>query len=206
MKPRGELDPSPLAIPFTFPRIARVQALFTTRIGGAGQAGYAQGNLSYTVGDDPDQVRKNRRGLQLAWGYRELAEVNQVHGHSLVTADDGLSGLEALEADGLATQIEGRALCIKTADCQPLLLAHRLARQQGPVPSQRPETVLCRLRLAAQAGLCGQGAQPEPTAEPVRELCYGLGPRIRRLPNPSRTDHGPLASDPGPAAPGRSPL
>lgn len=76
--------------------------------------------------------RANRRSLLenlAAEGLAAWAELNQVHGDTLVFEPDAVSweAQPTADGDGLATSRPGLGLLIKTADCQPVLLAHRAA-------------------------------------------------------------------------------
>lgn len=114
------------AIPFAFPGVPGARAVFTTAQGGHGQGVYAQGNLSFTVGDDPETVRKNRRSLRDDLGFETWSSQHQVHGVDMTFDPEPRDTLEDSDekADGLATARPGQALVVKTADCQPVLLAH----------------------------------------------------------------------------------
>ncbi|WP_045218030.1 polyphenol oxidase family protein [Desulfonatronum thioautotrophicum] len=120
-------------IPFAFPGLPGVQAAFTTRLGGVGQPPHEQANLSWEVGDENARVLANRQILQRRLGFTHWFETRQVHGVEMVI-DPGPNDIgdvslrPALEADGSATTRPGLALVIKTADCQPVLLAHRNGR------------------------------------------------------------------------------
>jgi hypothetical protein len=119
-----------LTLPFAFPGIPGVRCLFTTRRGGGSLAPFAAANLSFDVGDDPDAVLANRRLLHRDAGFETWAENQQVHGDALRfdPPDSGLETPGEAEADGLATAEPGRALVVKTADCQPVMLADRKGR------------------------------------------------------------------------------
>ena len=100
---------------------------------------WAGGNISFNAGDDPAATCEARAALLSALRGRGLntwAEVRQVHGDAL--ADDpeapppnalpGFRMEDAPEADGMLTSTPGLGLLIKTADCQPVLLAHKSGR------------------------------------------------------------------------------
>ncbi len=102
-------------IPFAFPGLPRIHCIFSLR-----QAGDFA--LSATKAAD---LRKN---LFKTFDFSCWQEASQVHGCAMVF-DPPLYKKESCfsflpEADGLGTSIPGQALAIKTADCQPLFLAH----------------------------------------------------------------------------------
>lgn len=121
-------------IPFAFPGVPGVRCAFQTRDLGHSEGVYGSGNIAYTVGDAPLRVSSNRMELAGTLEIPQLAELQQVHGDTLVF-NPKPAPLERLveapalpEGDGMATDRPGLGLLIKTADCQPVLLAHREGR------------------------------------------------------------------------------
>jgi len=116
--------------PFLFPGVPGVGCAFTSRRGGVSEPPHDTANLSFEVGDDPSAVRANRRLLHDRLGLAGWCECRQVHGDA-IHFDPASADPEAepiLEGDGLATATPGMGLIVKTADCQPLILAHRAGR------------------------------------------------------------------------------
>lgn len=117
-------------LPFRFPGLERVHCAFQLRT--SSNTPLAGGNLSYSVGDDPGTVTANRRDLLAACGVTAFAELQQVHGDKIVfepqAVDASLRVEPTQSADGMAISRRGCALLIKTADCQPLLMAERSGR------------------------------------------------------------------------------
>ena len=110
-------------IPYRFPGLAGVRCAFQTRTGGAYRDA---ASASLATGVSAAATAAKRRALREALGLDGLAEVWQVHGDAMIfepaaVPEDSLPGQEA---DGLATSRPGLGLVIKTADCQPILLAH----------------------------------------------------------------------------------
>ncbi len=91
---------------------------FSTRRGGVSLAPFAELNLGFSVGDDPARVEANRTRFIAAGGFGPLAEVHQVHGATVVSADSA-----GAEADALFCAGPGVAVAVRTADCAPVLLA-----------------------------------------------------------------------------------
>ena len=104
-------------IPFAFPGLPNVGVAFTTAL---------TGNVSHAVGDDPRGVEASRAALRQELGFRSWHSLRQVHGVGMVfdAPASPVGEASSLEADGQATDKPGRALVVKTADCQPILLAH----------------------------------------------------------------------------------
>lgn len=114
-------------IPFVFPGLDKVSVVFSTREGGCCEAPFDGGNISYDVGDDPYNVRANRTELAATLGISHWHECIQVHGDVMHYDLEEGSPAETpvLKGDGLATTSAGHALVIKTADCQPIMIAHK---------------------------------------------------------------------------------
>lgn len=93
----------------------------TTRRGGQ-SFGRGDLNLSYGTGDDPENVKENRRLLHSAIGVSEhgVAALRQRHTADVIVADEGnwqaLVRCE-LEADGLVTGLRNRWLRVSIGDC-----------------------------------------------------------------------------------------
>ena len=113
-------------IPFAFPGLDNISCAFTTRIGGACQPPFEEGNLSFDVGDDPYAVRANRTALAASLGVTHWHESIQVHGDVIHFEPEPQSPEQPphIEGDGLTSAEKSHALVIKTADCQPILIAH----------------------------------------------------------------------------------
>lgn len=107
-------------IPFRFPGLPGVRCVFQTRMGGA----YRDGTANSLVQER--QRVAGRRALRDALEIDGFAEVYQVHGDDLIFEPAAVpeDALPMQEADGMATSCAGLGLVIKTADCQPILLAH----------------------------------------------------------------------------------
>lgn len=103
----------------------RLQHRIWTRHGGVSTGPYATLNLSFSVGDDPERVRQNRRLIREAMGLEELLSVGQIHGPNclILTGRRQLpQGQELPGIDILITDLPGIGLLIKQADCQAVIL------------------------------------------------------------------------------------
>ena len=113
--------------PFEFAGVPGVSCAFTSRKGGVSRPPHDSANISFDVGDDENAVRTNRRLIHDRLGLTGWAECIQVHGDEIRTdiAPFDPEDEATLEGDGMTTATPGVGLVIKTADCQPVLLAHR---------------------------------------------------------------------------------
>lgn len=106
-------------ISFQFPGLPNVRCLFTGR----------EHDLSC---HSSVAVVNRQLILEKSPGLEVLAEVRQVHGTTLVQEgtswQPGTQAMPILEADGMMTDKPGLGLLIKTADCQPILVAHNSGR------------------------------------------------------------------------------
>lgn len=113
----------------SFERAGGVTALFTTRMGGVSRGRYASMNMSFSNGDDRENVLRNFKILCRSAGldYRRLVFSHQTHTVNLrcVTEDDAGKGIvktrDYEDIDGLLTNVRGIGLVTQFADCVPLL-------------------------------------------------------------------------------------
>jgi YfiH family protein len=103
-----------------------VQHRFFTRRGGVSAGLYSSLNCGYGSGDEPDNVRENRRraAASLDLAATELLTVHQIHSTDVLTvADRRWTSPGAPKADAMVTDRPGVALGVLAADCAPVLLA-----------------------------------------------------------------------------------
>ena len=102
--------------------IPGVDAGFTLRTGGVSKPPYDSLNLAMHVGDDPNDVRENRRRLVEHAGLPEEPRwLKQVHGNRVVHASE--VERDVTEADAVWTDQPGQVCAVMAADCVPILLA-----------------------------------------------------------------------------------
>ena len=103
-----------------------VQHRFFTRRGGVSAGLYSSLNCGYGSGDQPDNVRENRRRAAAAFdlGESDLLTVHQFHSTDVLTvADQRWSSPGAPKADAMVTDRPGVVLGVLAADCAPVLFA-----------------------------------------------------------------------------------
>ena len=156
-----------------WPAPARVQAVFTTRLGGVSVGVFSGLNLGTHVEDDPACVAENRRQLreqlQLT---QEPVWMTQVHGTSVYPVREAAEAQPALppQADAAVTRLAGVPLTVMTADCLPVLFCDRA----GSVVATAH---------AGWRGLC-EGVLEQTVAAmgvPASEILAWLGPAIGPL-------------------------
>lgn len=122
---------------------ANVFCFTTTRTGGFSTGAYSSFNLAQHVGDEPEDVEKNRRTLsqylQAASAthfgsfkkqagdlsvnetlYKPLPFLTQVHSSNVLSADE--DDISSIPCDGVYSSQAEQALVILTADCLPIIL------------------------------------------------------------------------------------
>jgi len=123
----------------------RVRALVTTRNGGVslppfgtwrdGVDGAGGLNLGRKSGDDPAHVEASRTRLMKLIARDEAAWLSQVHGATVVSADDVLAatrrGEPLMQADASVTDRTGTVCVVMIADCMPVLLCDPQGRAVG---------------------------------------------------------------------------
>jgi YfiH family protein len=100
---------------------------FCTRRGGVSEGPFASLNMSKKEGDDDANIRKNWDIVAATFGVASgnFFQVHQVHGDRILTIDDAGTqdfGPGDLKYDAIVTHRPGLALCVKTADCVPVLM------------------------------------------------------------------------------------
>ena len=95
---------------------------FTKSTGGLSTGAFLSLNLAQHVGDNPEDVRKNRATLEREIGH-PIQYMNQVHGDRIALIEEVTDELPT--ADALVTGIPGITLAVMVADCIPLLLKSR---------------------------------------------------------------------------------
>lgn len=105
-----------------------VEHLFTTKEGGVSKGDYATMNVSFTRGDEREDVLENYRRIAGIFGV-ELSDIvvsHQTHTTNVkrVTKEDGGKGVvserDYENVDGLITNDKNLVLCTMYADCVPL--------------------------------------------------------------------------------------
>ncbi len=114
----------------TFPKLDAAGVIhgFSTRMGGVSKGHLSSMNLSFSRGDDPENVKENYRRIGEAIGFdsKDLVLSSQIHETTirLVTKKDRGDGIlrETMQGiDALVTADEGVPLSTSFADCVPLI-------------------------------------------------------------------------------------
>ncbi|MGC1853761.1 MAG: peptidoglycan editing factor PgeF [Candidatus Aquirickettsiella sp.] len=97
-----------------------IKAYTTTRMGGFSQAPYNSLNTAMHVGDNLDDVSKNRQLLQKNLHLKKpIIWLEQVHGNIPISADLPIA---SPRADAIYSKTTQTVCAVQTADCIPLLV------------------------------------------------------------------------------------
>lgn len=120
---------------------AGVRFAFTDRFGGASTAPHGELNLG-GAGEDAGVIAENFRRVATEFGVRPEAvvRVSQVHGRDVhvVRPGDELPAVPMPRADALVTTRTDVVLCVRAADCLPVLMADPDRGVIGAAHSGRP--------------------------------------------------------------------
>ncbi len=115
-----------------WPALDRVKAYTSLRFNGHSKLPFADFNLCFKVGDDPDAVTANRQQLMQELELKRApAWLNQVHGTTAINADT-ISN-ETPDADASYTSTPGVVCTILTADCLPIFLCNEQGNQVAAI-------------------------------------------------------------------------
>jgi polyphenol oxidase len=117
-----------------------VRFAFTDRFGGVSQPPYAELNLGSARGDEAGAIAENFRRVASAFEVEPGAviRISQVHGRDVHVVRPGAELPAAVpSADAIVTTRTDVVLCVRAADCLPVLLADAANSVAGAVHSGR---------------------------------------------------------------------
>ena len=132
-----------------------------SRSGGVSEPPLASLNLSYGVGDSPENVLANRQQLKQCLGIEQLVSAVQVHGKRVLNVEDIRQDIEYEGADALVTRQRGVGLLIQQADCQAVLLHDPVQGVIGAVHNGWKGSVLNIIAATVRLMHEGYGCCPE---------------------------------------------
>jgi YfiH family protein len=115
---------------YTFPNLTNqlgiLHGIFTRK--GGNSTGYYEGlNISFGVGDDKENVFKNRGIISNIFDNRSIVSARQIHGTDVIICEEKDSDSredsnQPLVGDALISNRKQILLMIKVADCQPVMV------------------------------------------------------------------------------------
>lgn len=159
---------------FTFKNLASVPGVvhaITTRAGGVSEGRCESLNVSYSVGDQNENVEENlRRAAESVGSKREdLFAAYQVHGRDVTIVDEASQARP--RCDVLITRSPARTLMLRYADCTPVLLADTRQPAVGVVHAGWRGSAVRAAGAAVEAMVARFGSSPA-------DLVAGIGPAI----------------------------
>ena len=108
-----------------------ILAYHTTRVGGVSDGDYKFSNLSLDVGDNPKNVKENRKLLKnhLSIPFNPIF-MKQIHSSTVRKVS---KPTDNIVGDSCYTDIKGLPLAVLSADCLPLLLTNSLGTKIGVI-------------------------------------------------------------------------
>jgi YfiH family protein len=164
--------------------IADLQHGFSTRHGGVSSLPDGALNLRHAPWDSSENVRENRRrflgALRLRAG--RLLTLRQVHSDRIHIIGEIPSHWNQPEGDALATELEGAALAVQTADCFPILIADPGGRGVACIHSGWRGTLARLPGKTVEAMRNAFGCDPSrllaAIGPGIRSCCYGVGEEV----------------------------
>jgi len=163
----------------------------STRVGGHSTSPYDSLNLSFNVGDDPENVRKNRERLVEALGIplNSVTTAKQIHDDCVKVVSQELRGRGCVDYDGaidgtdaMVTNVPNTCLMILLADCVPLLFYDPSKEVIGVAHSGWKGTIRLIAQTTVKALQDHFGCSTQdifvgigPSAGPC---CYQVGPEV----------------------------
>lgn len=157
---------------------------FSTRAGGVSSLPHtASMNLAYGRGDDEETVRENMRIFCSAVGVSGRAvSARQIHSATVLTVTPENAGLEGVECDGFVSRTPGITLCVKTADCVPILFYDESAGVIGAAHAGWRGTAAA-IQQKTVKKMCALGAEPSriqvAVGACIHPCCYEVGGDFR---------------------------
>ena len=159
---------------FTFATLRQVPGVrhaISTRAGGVSAGRCASLNVSYSVGDAPENVDENLRRVAGAVDARsdELFAAYQVHGRAVTLVDE--ASAPRPRCDVLITDSPAKTLMLRYADCTPVLLVDPVRRCVAAVHAGWRGSAVRAAGAAVEALADAFGSRPG-------DLIAGIGPAI----------------------------
>lgn len=149
---------------------------FCTRAGGASQDDYKSLNMSFREGDEELRVLANWDKLSSAFDIplENFLVLNQVHGSDIFEIKphgDYFTSRDQLNYDAIVTARTNLAICIKTADCVPVLLADRVKKVIAAVHAGWRGTALSITSKVVRLMQSSYGSMPS-------DIVAAIGPSV----------------------------
>lgn len=179
--------------PWHFCKSGLVDCGFSTRTGGISRPPFDKLNLSFNVGDNPDNVIANRRAFAAAIGVdaNRLVVPDQVHSNTVRRVGEADAGSGAIDhntaipdTDALITNAPNLPLALHFADCVGVLFLDPTNRAIGVAHAGWRGTVDGIVISTVEAMTREFGADPSQLlvaiAPSIERHCYDVGEDVAR--------------------------
>ncbi len=155
-----------------------------TRHGGVSPRPWHSLNLGWSVGDAPERVEENYRRIAATIGVsrEDLTTTWQVHGNTILVADETHHGGSLGKADGLITTTPRIPLLQRYADCTPILIYDPARRAIG-IAHAGWQGVVRRTAAALVHAMtevfgCDPTTMVAAVGPAIGPCCYEVGPDV----------------------------
>ncbi len=110
---------------YSIPRLSKEPTIFhgiTSRQNGCSPAPFSSLNVSFGVGDTPENVSKNRQQIKDHFDIKTLISARQVHGKQVAIITEPQDSCEIDGFDAIVCSVPDIGIMIQQADCQAVLL------------------------------------------------------------------------------------
>ena len=150
-----------------FSKLSFINHGIFTRKGGVSKAPYDSLNIGYNVGDDPLAVQENQRRIEKIMGAESKSAI-QTHSKKVHIVNSDWDN--KINGDSLVANQANILLMVKTADCQPILLADHDNKIIAAIHSGWRGSVL-NIIESTIIKMCELGSKPE-------NIIAGIGPSL----------------------------
>ena len=168
-----------------------IRHFVSTRKGGFSKPPYNSLNLGLHVGDDPEDVLKNRKRLATAIGIplRYFTIGRQIHSGNVTIISEESRGRgsakheeEINDTDAMVTSVTGICLVILVADCVPMLFFDPLRKIIGVAHAGWKGTLQCIAENTVKIMESRFGSSPQDiivgVGPSIGPCCYKVGPDV----------------------------
>ena len=172
-------------------KFKEIRHFISTRKGGVSKPPFDSLNLGLNVGDDPDNVLKNRKRLATTIGIplRSFTIGEQIHsGNVTIISEESrgkgsMNNKEAINAtDAMVSSVTGICLVILVADCVPILFFDPVQRAIGVAHAGWKGTLQLIAQKTVMAMEKAFGSSPQDiivgVGPSIGPCCYKVGPDV----------------------------
>jgi len=141
------------------------------------------GNLAFHIGDDEQNVVKNRQKLaqKMGYSYEKLIYMNQIHSNNVQIVDENSPKLIE-NCDAIITNSKNLPLMVMVADCIPILLFDEKKKVIAAIHAGRNSTFLKITQITAQKMMdkfsCKANDIQAVLGPSIQKCCYEVSPKL----------------------------